>query len=64
MSRRELAPKTIKRLRLAAVLLAGGMAVQASTLIWSHPTAFLIFAFVGCFSVGVGTLVYLSALAS
>lgn len=43
--------KNLRRLRLSALLLIAGLVIQAATLFWSHPTAFVFFL------VGGGTLV-------
>ena len=51
-----------KRLRTAGVLLIFGLAVEACSLFWSHPTAFLLFLFVGGLALLAGVLVYLYAL--
>lgn len=53
-----------RRFRLAGALLACGLIVEITTLIWSHPTAFLAFAFLGATLAGAGVLVYLYALAA
>ncbi len=50
------------RLRLAAWLIAAGLAVQATTLIWTTPSAFLAFLLVGGSAVAAGIGVYLLAL--
>jgi len=51
-----------RRLRLAAALVGVGLIVQAATLGWSHPTAFLVFAFAGCGLTALGILLYLWSL--
>jgi len=58
------APRLLKRLRLSGILAGSGLAVEAFTLLWAHPTAFLAFLFVGAALVGAGVLVYLWSLAS
>jgi hypothetical protein len=58
------APRLLKRLRLSGILVGSGLAVEAFTLLWAHPTAFLAFLFVGAGLVGAGVLVYLWSLAS
>lgn len=55
-------PEPLHRFRLAGSLIAAGLLVEISTLIWSHPTAFLAFAFVGVTLSGAGVLLYLYAL--
>jgi hypothetical protein len=51
-----------RRFRLAGALIASGLLVEISTLIWSHPTAFLAFACLGATLAGAGVLTYLHAL--
>jgi len=41
------APDLIRRLKLAGLLVVLGLIVEAITLFWSHPTAFLVFLFLG-----------------
>ena len=55
------APPVMRRLRLAGLLVALGLLTEAATLIWAHPTAFLVFLGVGALLVAVGILVYLAA---
>jgi len=58
------APRLLKGLRLSGTLVGLGLAVEAVTILWSHPTAFLAFLFIGAGLVGAGVLVYLWSLAS
>ena len=58
------APRLLKRLKLSGLLVGSGLAVEAFTLLWAHPTAFLAFLFLGAALVGAGILVYLWSLAS
>ena len=51
-----------RRLRQAGFLISFGLLVQAATLYWSHPTAFLVCVGVGTLSVAVGIGHYLLAL--
>lgn len=44
---------------LAAYLLCAGLAVQALSLGWTHPTAFLLFLFAGGLLVAAGILIFL-----
>ena len=53
-----------RRFRLSGLLIAAGLAVEATTLLWRHPTAFLAFAGIGATLVGVGVLLYLYSLAT
>jgi hypothetical protein len=53
-----------RRMRLAAWLVSAGLAIEAATLLWSHPTAFIVFLAPGALLVAAGVLLYLWALAS
>jgi hypothetical protein len=57
-------PKLTRRLQLSGLLVGLGLAVEALTLAWSHPTAFLAFLLVGGTLVGLGVLLYLYAIVS
>lgn len=57
-------PALHKRLRTSGILVGLGLAVEGFTLLWSHPTAFLAFLFLGAVLVGAGVLIYLWTLAS
>jgi hypothetical protein len=39
-----------------------GLFVEIVSLLWFHPLAFVLFAFVGVVSVGLGIVVYLASL--
>jgi hypothetical protein len=54
----------LRRLRLAAVLLALGLLIEVFTLSSVHPFAFLTFAFLGMTLVTVAVLLYLYAIVS
>ena len=58
------APGLIRRLKLSGLLVALGLSVQALTLFWPHPTAFLVFLMLGGTLVAVGVLIYLFSIAS
>ena len=51
-----------KLLRTACVLIILGLVVEIVSLLWIHPLAFVLFAFVGASLVGIGILVYLASL--
>jgi hypothetical protein len=53
-----------KRLRISGILVILGLLVEAFSLLWSHPIAFLVFMFVGGAFMGVGILFYLYSLVS
>jgi hypothetical protein len=55
----DISPRLARRIRIAGVLLLIGMAVEVISLMWSHPTAFLVFASVGGFFFAAGLLLYL-----
>jgi hypothetical protein len=57
-------PKLTRRLKLSGLLVGLGLAVEALTMAWSHPTAFLAFLLVGGTLVGLGVLQYLYAIVS
>lgn len=48
-----------RRLKFAAVFLSLGLVVQAVTLFWAHPTAFLVFILVGGSLTVGGVLLFL-----
>ena len=55
-------PKTDRRLRLAGILLVLGLVIDALSILWNHPLAFLGFMFVGGLFVFLGIAVYLASL--
>jgi hypothetical protein len=48
-----------RMLRIAAGLVLSGLGVEAVSLRWTHPLAFILFAVVGAAAIGGGVLVYL-----
>lgn len=56
--------KLTRRLKLSGILVGLGLAVEALTMAWSHPTAFLVFLLLGGTMVGLGVLLYLYSIAS
>ena len=56
--------KLTRRLKLSGILVGLGLAVEALTMAWSHPTAFLVFLLLGGTMVGLGALLYLYSIAS
>lgn len=50
------------KLKLAAVCIVLGLIVEASTLSWSHPTSFIVFATVGVLLIASGIVIYLTAI--
>lgn len=51
-----------RRIRRAGILLVLGLAVELISLMWSHPTAFLLFLLVGAVLIAAGLLYYLYSL--
>jgi hypothetical protein len=54
--------KLERRLRLSGTLVLAGLGVELVTLFWSHPTAFLLFMFLGGLLIFLGVVLYLLAL--
>jgi hypothetical protein len=52
-------PGLSRRLRLSGLLVGLGLIVEALTLFWPHPTAFLVFLGLGGLLVAAGVLFYL-----
>ncbi len=57
-------PVLSRRLKLAGLLVALGLIVEALTMFWRHPTAFLVFLFLGALLVVAGVLLYLLTIAT
>jgi heme A synthase len=55
-------PKMDRRIRIAGILLVIGLGIDALSLFWNHPLAFLGFMFVGGLFVFLGIAVYLASL--
>ena len=51
-----------KRLRIAGILIAIGLIVEAFSLIWNHPLSFVAFLGIGGLLLFLGIAVYLIAL--
>jgi hypothetical protein len=49
-------------LRISAALVVLGLLVEIVSLLWFHPLAFVLFAFVGVSLIGLGVVVYLASL--
>jgi hypothetical protein len=56
------APRLQRKLKTAAYLLIAGLAVEAITLLWAHPTSFLLFMSLGGILVLAGIATYLKAI--
>lgn len=57
-------PRLARRLRLAGLLIGLGLLIEAATLFWPHPTAFLAFLFLGGSLVTAGVVLYLITIAT
>lgn len=53
-----------RKLKLAGYLLIAGLGIDATTLVWAHPTSFLAFICVGSVLVAAGIFLYLTAIIS
>ena len=49
-------------LRFSSALIVLGLGVEIISLLWFHPLAFVLFAFVGVALIALGILVYLASL--
>ena len=56
--------KMTARLRIAGVLVFAGLLVEALTLTWNNPIAFVVFLGLGGLLMGLGILFYLLSLVS
>ena len=57
-------PVLSRRLKLAGALVGLGLIIEALTMFWRHPTAFLVFLFLGALLVVAGVLLYLLTIAT
>lgn len=57
-------PRLARRLKLAGLLVGLGLLIEAATLFWSHPTAFLAFLLLGAVLVAAGVVLYLLSIAT
>lgn len=58
----DLHPKVARRIRISGILLLLGMVIEVASLVWSNPTAFLVFASAGFFCFALGLFFYLFSL--
>ena len=49
-------------LRISSALIILGLALEIASLLWFHPLAFVLFAFVATGLIGLGVVVYLASL--
>lgn len=52
-----------RSLKIAGILIILGLIVEVISLVWFHPLAFVLFAFVGGALIFIGMAVYLASLA-
>jgi hypothetical protein len=57
-------PSISKRIRASGILIILGLLIEALSLFWNHPLAFLAFVSVGGILLVLGVLIYLLALVS
>jgi hypothetical protein len=53
-----------QRIRISGVLLVMGLIIEAVSLAWANPTAFIVFVVVGGTSMAAGMLLFLYSVAS
>ena len=58
----DISPKVARRIRISGVFLLIGMAIEAGSLLSSHPTSFLVFAIFGGACLFLGVAAYLFSL--
>ena len=56
--------KMQRRIRASSTLVLLGLIVELISLLWSHPTAFVLFLLVGASLMGLGILIYFYSLVS
>jgi uncharacterized membrane protein YczE len=57
-----IATKMQRRLRASSLLVLIGLLIELASLLWSHPTAFLVFVILGILFMALGILLYLYSL--
>jgi hypothetical protein len=58
------AGKMQRRIRTSSTLVLLGLIVEMASLLWSHPTAFVLFLTLGASLIGLGILIYFYSLVS
>ncbi len=58
----DVSPRVARRLRVSGVALLLGMGIEVVSLLWSHPTSFLVFVGVGGAFLLIGLAAYLFSL--
>ncbi|MFY9555552.1 MAG: hypothetical protein WAV47_12640 [Blastocatellia bacterium] len=56
--------KMQRRLRSAGTLVLLGLGIELLSLLWSHPTAFILFLVPGTLLIAIGILIYFYSLVS
>jgi hypothetical protein len=56
--------KMQRRIRTSSTLVLLGLIVELVSLLWSHPTAFVVFLVLGASLMGVGIVIYFYSLVS
>jgi len=58
----DVSPRVARRIRISGIFLLLGLAVEVVSLLWSHPTSFLVFMSVGGLFLFLGFVAYLFSL--
>jgi hypothetical protein len=58
----DISPKVARRVRVAGIFILLGMVIEVVSLLWAHPTAFLVYVAFGGFCLFVGLIAYLFSL--
>lgn len=58
----DVSPRVARRIRFSGIFLLLGLAIEVVSLLWSHPTSFLVFMTVGGFFLFLGFVAYLFSL--
>ncbi len=58
----DVSPKIARRIRISGIFLLLGLGVEVVSLLWSHPTSFLVFTILGGFFLFLGFVAYLFSL--
>lgn len=58
----DVSPRVARRIRISGIFLLLGMGIEVVSLLWSHPTSFLVFTTVGGFFLLIGFAAYLFSL--
>ena len=58
----DISPKVARRIRISGSFILVGMGIEAVSLLWSHPTSFLVFVIFGGACLLLGLAAYLFSL--